>query len=134
MRVTGNLVRARTAGVAMLGAFAAGAMAVATTAAINSNLYIEAGETFELGGGQKGSFTVTGRNSGPVAVEVLGKAEGAKVGVMRATVAPGASLDETFVSGEMALLRNTSDSTMATLNLRITGDTASLGMGYTPNS
>lgn len=90
-------------------------------------------QTFALGGGQEGRFTVTGRNTGPVAVTVLGKAEGAATGVMRATVAPGASLEATFASGEGALLRNTSQSKTAQLKLRITGDTSALGMGYVPN-
>jgi hypothetical protein len=116
-----------------LGLLCAGGLAVAASAAINSNLQIEAGETFELGGGQAGSFTVTGRNTGPVAVEVLGKAEGAAAGVMRATVAPGARLEADFAPGEMALLRNTSNTKAARLKLRITGDTAALGMSYAPN-
>lgn len=116
-----------------VGLLIAGGLAVAASAAINSNLQIEAGETFELGGGQAGSFTVTGRNTGPVAVEVLGKAEGAEAGMMRATVAPGASLEATFAPGEMALLRNTSASKTARLKLTITGDTSALGMSYSPN-
>ena len=83
-----TMTRARAAGAALLGLLAASALAVAASAAINSNLTIPAGETFALGGGQEGSFTVTGRNTGPVAVEVL--------------------------------------------KLKITGDTAALGMGYVP--
>lgn len=125
--------RLRAASLGLVAAIGVACAAVAASAAINSNLTIEAGQTFELGGGQEGSFTVTGRNTGPVAVEVLGKAEGAAAGVMRATVAPGASLEATFASGEMALLRNTSATREATLKLTITGDTASLGMGYVPN-
>jgi hypothetical protein len=101
---------------------------------INSNLQIEAGETFELGGGQQGGFTVTGRNTGPVAVEVLGKAEGAQASVSRGTVAPGGDVKASFGAGEMALLRNTSNSQTARLKLKISGDTSSLGMSYSPNS
>lgn len=115
---------------AVIGAVTA---AISAGAAINSNLTIPAGETFELGGGQEGSFAVTGRNTGPVAVEVLGRAEGAAAGVLRGVAAPGASLDATFTSGETALLRNTSTARAAALQLRITGDTSSLGMGYAPN-
>jgi len=125
--------RARAAGMGLLGLLAASALAAAANAAINSNLQIEPGQTFELGGGQEGSFTVTGRNTGPVAVEVLGQGEGAAASVMRATVAPGASLKASFASGEMALLRNTSNRETATLKLKITGDTEALGMGYVPN-
>lgn len=96
---------------------------------IKSGLQIEPGQTFELGGGQRGGFTVTGTNTGPVAVEVLGKPEDAPA-ITRATVAPGAKLEADFGPGEMALLRNTSTARTATLKLKITGDTAALGMGY----
>ena len=68
----------------------AGAVPVAA-GTINSNLQIEAGKTFELGGGQEGAFIVTGRNTGPVSVEVLGKPEGGAA-VVRGTVAPGAAV------------------------------------------
>ncbi len=126
-------LRFRSGILAALAIIGLGALAVSASAAINSNLTIPAGETFELGGGQEGSFTVTGRNTGPVAVEVLGRAEGAAAGAMRAVVAPGESLEATFASGEGALLRNTSNRTAAQLKLKISGDTSSLGMGYAPN-
>lgn len=114
-------------------------MAVAVLAApvmagsINSNLQIEPGQTFELGGGQEGGFTVTGRNTGPVAVVVLGQAPGTKP-VERGTVAPGGDVAAKFGPGEMALLRNTSGTETARLKLKITGDTSSLGMSYSDNS
>ena len=99
---------------------------------INSNLQIEPGQTFELGGGQEGGFAVTGTNTGPVAVVVLSKAEGA-VAVERGTVAPGAAVDAKIEPGEMALLRNTSGQKTARLKLKISGDTSSLGMTYSDN-
>ena len=99
---------------------------------ITSNLQIEAGQTFELGGGQEGGFAVTGTNSGPVAVVVLGKAEGAAA-VERGTIAPGGKVDAKFGPGEMALLRNTSAQKTARLKLKISGDTSSLGMTYSGN-
>lgn len=98
---------------------------------INSGLQIEAGQTFELGGGQQGGFTVTGRNTGPVAVVVLAKGEGAPV--VKGRVEPGAAVDAAFGPGQMALLRNTSDTQMARLKLKISGDTSSLGMTYSAN-
>lgn len=100
---------------------------------ITSGLQIEAGQTFELGGGQKGSFTVTGRNTGPVAVVVYGLAEGARAPVERGTVAPGGAVNAAFGSGEQALLRNTSSMETARLKLKISGDTSSLGMTYAAN-
>lgn len=112
---------------------AAGMLAASATAAINSNLQIEAGQTFELGGGQEGSFTVTGRNTGPVAVVVLAKGEGSAAATPKGSVAPGGEMNANFGPGEMALMRNTSNSKMARLKLKITGDTSSLGMTYSPN-
>lgn len=99
---------------------------------INSDLQIEPGSTFELGGGQRGSFTVTGRNTGPVAVIVLGKVGDAQP-VARGTVAPGGAVEGKFGPNEMALLRNTSATQMARLKLKISGDTSGLGMTYSPN-
>lgn len=99
---------------------------------INSNLRIEPGETFELGGGQEGGFVVTGTNTGPVAVVVLSKGEG-KAAVEVGTVAPGGAVDATIAPGAAALLRNTSARQTARLKLTITGDTSSLGMSYAPN-
>lgn len=122
---------AASLGLVAVAAFAT--LAISADAAINSNLRIEAGQTFELGGGQVGGFTVTGRNTGPVAVLVQGKVEGASQAAVRGAVAPGARLEADFGPGEMALLRNTSDREVAKLQLKITGDTSSLGMGYSPN-
>ncbi|MFY8049088.1 MAG: hypothetical protein ACOVNS_09725 [Erythrobacter sp.] len=99
---------------------------------INSNLQIEPGQTFDLGGGQEGGFAVKGRNTGPVAVVVMGKLPDAQP-VMRGTVAPGAAVDARFAPGEMALLRNTSGTQTARLTLKISGDTSSLGMSYSAN-
>ena len=99
---------------------------------LTSGLQIEPGQTFELGGGQEGGFAVTGTNSGSVAVVVLGKLPDTAP-VLRGTVEPGEKVDARFAPGEMALLRNTSDSRTARLKLKITGDTARLGMTYSAN-
>jgi hypothetical protein len=99
---------------------------------INSILQIEGGQTFELGGGQEGAFTVTGTNNGPVAVVLLSKGPN-MAAVERGLVAPGGTVDARFAPGEMALLRNTSGSQMARLRLTIIGDTSALGMTYSAN-
>jgi hypothetical protein len=99
---------------------------------INSDLRIEPGKTFQLGGGQPGGFTVTGRNIGPVAVVVLGKTRDAKPAA-RSTVAPGGEVKARFSPGEQALLRNTSGTVEARLKLKVSGDTSSLGMTYSVN-
>ncbi|PLK24852.1 hypothetical protein C0V72_03665 [Porphyrobacter sp. TH134] len=109
-----------------------GAGAAVRAGSLSSDLQIEAGQTFELGGGQDGGFAVTGRNTGSVAVLVLRKAEGAAA-VAKGVIAPGDAVDARFGPGEMALLRNTSSTQMARLKLAITGDTASLGMTYSDN-
>ena len=114
-------------------ALAVAALAVGSRAGtINSNLMIEPGKTFELGGGQEGGFVVTGTNVGPVAVVVSGRAPGGTV-VPRGTVAAGGAVEARFAPGEMALLRNTSGTQTARLTLRVTGDTAALGMSYSDN-
>lgn len=100
---------------------------------INSQLQIEAGQTFELGGGQKGGFVVTGKNTGRVAVVVYGLKQGGRVPVERGTVAPGGAVNATFGPGEQALLRNTSSMETARLKLTINGDTSALGMTYSAN-
>jgi len=127
------LFKARTMTSILVGALLLStAVPAAQAGEITSGLQIEAGQTFELGGGQEGGFTVTGKNNGPVAVVVLGQAEG-KAAVERGTVAPGGTVDATFGPGEMALLRNTSRQKTARLKLKITGDTSSLGMTYSGN-
>ncbi|WP_301751229.1 hypothetical protein [uncultured Erythrobacter sp.] len=125
-----KIVRPASVLAAALSLAALGAAVQAGT--INSNLQIDPGQTFELGGGQEGGFVVTGTNTGPVAVVVLSKADGAAA-VERGTVAPGGAVDARIAPGEMALLRNTSDEKTATLKLKVTGDTSSLGMSYADN-
>jgi hypothetical protein len=125
-----KIIRSAPLMAAALSLTALGAAVQAGT--INSNLQIEPGQTFELGGGQEGGFAVTGTNTGPVAVVVLSKAEGA-VAVERGTVAPGGAVDAKIAPGEMALLRNTSGQKTARLKLKISGDTSSLGMTYSDN-
>ncbi|MCX9146826.1 hypothetical protein [Erythrobacter sp. WG] len=101
---------------------------------LNSGLEIEPGQFFELGGGQKGGFTVTGRNTGPSAVVVYVMADGPDANLVeRGTVAPGASVDATFGPGDMAVLRNTSTMETARLKLKIAGDISTLGMTYSPD-
>lgn len=108
------------------------AIAVAEAGEINSGLQIDPGQTFELGGGQQGGFVVTGKNTGPVAVVVSGKAPGGEL-TERGTVAPGGAVKAEFGPGEMALLRNTSGDKTARLKLKIKGDTSALGMTYSAN-
>lgn len=128
-----SAIRLRSISLGVAAVIGTATLAISAHAAINSNLQIDAGTTFELGGGQEGAFAVSGKNTGPVAVEVLGRKEGSAAAIARGTIAPGGSVDAKFAPGEMALLRNTSTTEMARLQLKITGDTSSLGMTYSDN-
>lgn len=67
-----NIIRSRPAQAALVGfgVIAAAVTAGSAAAAISSNVYIDARETFVLGGNQPGDFTVRGQNKGDVIVEV----------------------------------------------------------------
>lgn len=126
------MIRFKSRPAAILVAAALMAATAVQAGQIKSNLQIEAGQTFELGGGQEGGFVVTGKNTGPVAVIVLAKREGAAPQV-RGTVEPGGAVDARFGGGEMAMLRNTSGRETARLKLTVNGDTSGLGMTYSAN-
>ncbi|MDA9918302.1 hypothetical protein N9D37_00235 [Erythrobacter sp.] len=111
-------------GIAALGVFAA----TNAVAAISSNVYIDARETFVLGGKQPGAFTVKGQNKGNVTVEVLAQSDGSST--LIAAIAPGDRFEQNFAGGEGALLRNTSTRAKAHVKVRVTGMTKNLGMGY----
>jgi hypothetical protein len=118
----------RTLQFAFAGFFAASIMSMTNAVGpIKSNLLIEPGQQFVLGGDQPGAFFVSGVNSGPVAVRVVERfASGDTLG--RGVLAPGAKAGLKFEKGSAALIIN-KNSVKATLNLKITGDT-NLGMTY----
>ncbi len=94
---------------------------------IHSNLLIDAGKQFILGGEQRGAFTVKGKNTGKVAVRVVERfASGDTLG--RGVAAPGARVALSFQKGSAAVIIN-NGKVQANLDLRITGDTG-LGMRY----
>ena len=102
-------------------------LAVAGT--IRSNLLIEPGKQFILGGNQKGAFRVSAKNVGTVPVEIRERPQGGGT-FGKATLAPGQSGVLKFAAGSTAVLLNPSG-TKANLTLTITGDTK-LGMTYEP--
>ena len=102
--------------------------ATSAAAAIGSNVYIDANETFVLGGKQPGAFAVRGQNKGSVRVEIY--AEDDEKRVLLTTLEPGERFNADFAQGEGALLRNTSSAERAHVKVRITGTTSNLGMGY----
>jgi hypothetical protein len=101
-------------------------------AAINSNLSIPPRESFILGGGQANGFNVSGRNTGPVAIEIYAGEANTQRFIGR--VEPGQSVVQKFRAQESAVLKNTSSTLRGEIKLRITGQTSGLGMRYNPNS
>ena len=96
---------------------------------IHSNLFIEPGKQFILGGDQRGAFKVAAKNVGIVPVEIRERPQGSGT-FGKATLAPGQSGMVKFAAGSTAVLLNPSG-TKANLDLIITGDTK-LGMTYEP--
>ncbi|MEM1422870.1 MAG: hypothetical protein AAGH64_02595 [Planctomycetota bacterium] len=107
---------------------------------LTSGLNIPAGETFNLGGEQRGNYNAEVTNRGSVAVEILSTTPGdsfnddpiSPTPVLITAVEPGASQRFSAGAGVPLLLRNTSDTRNATLKVEVWGDT-NLAMFYTDN-
>ena len=104
---------------------------LALAGTIHSNLSIEPGKQFILGGDQRGAFKVAGKNIGTVPVEIRERPKGGGT-FGKVTLAPGQSGVLKFAAGSTAVLLNPS-AVQANLDLTITGDTK-LGMTYEPVS
>ncbi|OUJ72932.1 hypothetical protein [Hymenobacter crusticola] len=98
---------------------------------IHSDLFIEPGKQFVLGGGQRGSFKVAAHNKGSEAVVVKERPKGGGI-FGKATLAPGQHATLSFGAGSSAVLLNPTVQ-QAHLDLRITGDTK-LRMDYEPTA
>lgn len=97
---------------------------------LDSDLLIEPGKQFVLGGGQPGAFKVVAHNVGKVAVEFKERPrDGGIFG--RTTLQPGQRGTLRYLAGSSALLLNPSAQT-ANVKLHVTGDTK-LSMNYEPN-
>ena len=96
---------------------------------IHSNLLIEPGKQFVLGGEQRGAFKVVAKNIGAVPVEIRERPKGGGT-FGKVTLAPGQSGVLKFAAGSTAVLLNPSGE-KANLDLIVTGDTK-LGMTYEP--
>lgn len=88
---------------------------------IRSDLFIEPGKQFLLGGDQPGAFKVAAHNKGAVPVTVKEQPRGGKL-LAKATLAPGQRATLRFGAGSAAVLQNSS-AQQANLDLLITGDT-----------
>ena len=107
---------------------------LALAGTIHSNLFIEPGKQFILGGDQLGAFKVAAfkvaaKNAGPVPVEIRERPKGGGT-FGKATLQLGQSGVLKFAAGSTAVLLNPSV-TKANLDLTITGDTK-LGMTDEP--
>ena len=102
---------------------------LALAGTIHSNLFIEPGKQFILGGDQRGAFKVVGKNIGTVPVEIKERPRGGGI-FGKVTLAPGQRGTLRFAAGSTAVLLNPS-AVQANLDLTITGDTK-LGMTYEP--
>ena len=97
-------------------------------ASLTSTTTIAPGEAFQLGGGQVGAFVVRGTNAGPVPIVVFSELRGSRDSIV--TLAPGAPVDARFPKSAMAIFKNPSTTTSATVSIKVTGDIQSLGMRY----
>lgn len=96
-----------------------------------SGTLIPAGETFLLGGGQDGAFKINACNTGTVAVDISSQTRESTRFI--ASLRPDDCIDHAFAVGEMATLRNSSNSIQASLKIKINRDLNGLGMRYRPS-
>jgi hypothetical protein len=101
-------------------------------ASLRSTTWIEAGQTFLLGGGQPGRFRVEATNSGGVPLTMLVQPEGGTAEVL-AELDPGERATHVFRPGEMAQFRNDAERRRGEVRL-VVSDPDGLGMRYQPNN
>lgn len=95
-------------------------LATACWGNIHSDLFIEPGKQFVLGGEQRGAFKVAARNVGKVAVEINERPAGGTL-TRKANLKPGQQATLRFAAGSAAVLVNPTG-TKANLDLYITGE------------
>jgi hypothetical protein len=95
---------------------------------ITSGLMVPAGQTFYLGGGQKGAYTANATNTGTVPVALLLKASGAEPTLVT-TLMPGKSTKARVPALAALLIRNEGDKD-ANVTIKAPGRVANLSMGY----
>jgi hypothetical protein len=104
----------------LLRSFAAlSTLALAGCGSFHSELTVPAGETFLLGGDQKGAFTARARNAGAVPVTLARRGKTGAVNEL-GSLAPGQSQTLTFGDGITALVRNRTTEA-AHLSIDLTG-------------
>lgn len=113
---------------AMMVAIAGGAIALAIPAAAPAQTLIAKNDAFLLGGEQAEPMRVTGRNTGPVPVEVMAETGGKRKSI--AIVAPGGRFDHIFAPREIAVIRNASATRQASVKIDLTQRLFNLSMRY----
>ncbi len=108
------------------------ALGLAACSSLTSTTSIAPDEAFRLGGGQRGAFTVRGKNVGPVAIVVFTEVAGTRDSLL--TVPAGGAVDASFPAQAMAVFKNTSSIVQASVAITVTGDIAALGMRYEKNA
>jgi hypothetical protein len=106
---------------------ALGTVLASACAGTTSGTLIDPGQSFLLGGGQQREFSVQGRNTGPVPVEITVQREGTRVPVT--TVEPGGSVDAVFRARDMVVFTNRSTS-RASLSVKLNRGPDELAMRY----
>lgn len=96
------------------------ALTSACWGSVHSDLFIEPGKQFVLGGNQRGAFKVAARNVGKAAVEVKERPTNGAL-LSKATLKPGQQATLRFAAGSAAVLVNPT-ATKANLSLRIVGE------------
>ena len=96
---------------------------------LRSQVRIEVGKQFELGGKQLLGFRVEADNTGPVAVEIKEKTTDGRI-KLKGTLQPGQKTTASFGLGSKALLVNLGQRE-AKIDVNISNG-AGLGMGYAP--
>ncbi len=104
-------------------------LALLGSCGVTSDLRIETGKQFVLGGSQRGAFRVAARNSGSVPVSVAERRPDGTI-EERGRLEPGGRAELAFGAGSAALVRNLGERD-AELHCEIKGDASfGMGMGY----
>ncbi len=106
---------------------ALGTVLASACAGTTSGTLIDPGQSFLLGGGQQRDFSVKGRNTGPVPVEITVQRQGTRVPVT--TVQPGDAVDAVFRARDMVVFTNRSTS-RASLSVQLNRGPDELAMRY----
>lgn len=122
-----RVVAARRLATAAVVCLICGSAVVCWGGNLHSNLFIEPGKQFILGGGQPGAFRVAAHNIGKVPVEFKERPKGGGI-FGKATLASGQKATLKFMAGSTAVLVNAS-AQQANVNLNVSGDT-NLRMDY----